>query len=726
MNGAIPALRGYRKQFLYTLNKILFDTDGKYIFYPEGKEDLDISDAKGVLISLHQVKAYSKVLTYSDIKSFIARAIEDLSQNTDLTAELVSFGDFGEELEGVKSGDKKAIIKFTNKLKKSGFNKQQIELVFNKIKWVKVDEYAQYKEIDQFLSNNPLVSGDPKTAFQLLIFWVYLSAENRQLITHNALIEKLHDIGKWITERELHHQEWNVSIKLLETYPFDSLSKKKLQNEIDEGISVNYQHIVSLVDIERPIWLEQIHDSFRNNNLVILHGASGQGKSALAYRYIYNYLPKDWAFQIHALDDRKRALEITTALIGYTQSLQIPIFLYIDVSPQDEGWSELALQLSRLKNIKILVTIREEDWRKASFERASVSFRELLLEFNKTEAEGIYQSYAPQKTQSGVKFLDFEDIWNKFGGKGPLLEFTYLLKKHETLHARLKSQINRIQKDVDLGKRSVAELTLLKLVAVAGAYEAKLDLKKVVDFLELLTPTRTIELLEEEYLLRQSTDSSLLTGLHSIRCKIMSEILLDEVLDPWEATAKLCLSLVDPSDIQQFLLNAFVGHIDSRQFLADKLVTMKWDNWTSFGGAGKALIWLGIRFYVDANKNLFDEVYDLFGDAYWILIDFDLVGMLDEDFSSQLLDLFPDNEEKRKQIESLKSRQKPTNQAFNIFSDWVCKVEPPKDPCKNNSDFKLAGQLAYWTAHIGHQKKLYNSLDLKYYSVSILKNIDIH
>ena len=282
-----------------------------------------------------------------------------------------------------------------------------------------------------------------------------------------------------------------------------------------------------------------------------------------------------------------------------------------------------------------------------------------------------------------------------------------MLKRHETLHARLKSQINHIQQEVGSGKRSAVELSLLKLAAVAGAYEAKLDLKKTIGLLELLTPVRTIELLEEEYLLRQSSDASLLTGLHSIRCKIMSEILLDDALDPWEVTAKLCLPLITPSDIQQFLLNAFVEHVHSRQALIDQLTTITWCNWTSFGGAGKALIWLGIRLYVDKNKTLFDEVYSIYGDAYWILLKFDLVGILEKDTSTELLDLMLDDEEKRQQIESLKSRQLPIEQAFKVFSDWIGKVQPPKTHCKINSDFKAAGQLAYWTAHTGHDKKIY-------------------
>src|SRR5688500_11354193 len=65
--GAINALKGYRAQFVYSLNRILGHHTGEATFRPEGKfEDLDIYDKEGKVIEIIQVKNLSKTLTLSD------------------------------------------------------------------------------------------------------------------------------------------------------------------------------------------------------------------------------------------------------------------------------------------------------------------------------------------------------------------------------------------------------------------------------------------------------------------------------------------------------------------------------------------------------------------------------------------------------------------------------------------------------------------------------------
>ena len=58
---ATGAYRGYRRQALYTLYRILTDNIAK--FQPEGKEDLAIFQDTGQLSEIVQVKSYSHALT---------------------------------------------------------------------------------------------------------------------------------------------------------------------------------------------------------------------------------------------------------------------------------------------------------------------------------------------------------------------------------------------------------------------------------------------------------------------------------------------------------------------------------------------------------------------------------------------------------------------------------------------------------------------------------------
>ena len=68
IQGGIIALRGFRKQFLHSLNRII--TSSCDIFYPEGIEDLDVYDSENHLTELIQVKDYKDSLVTSNLKTF--------------------------------------------------------------------------------------------------------------------------------------------------------------------------------------------------------------------------------------------------------------------------------------------------------------------------------------------------------------------------------------------------------------------------------------------------------------------------------------------------------------------------------------------------------------------------------------------------------------------------------------------------------------------------------
>lgn len=64
---ATPAYRGYRRQALYVLYRILAASDGDLVFQPEGEEDLSVYEGKN-LIEIVQVKSYGNNLILSDFK----------------------------------------------------------------------------------------------------------------------------------------------------------------------------------------------------------------------------------------------------------------------------------------------------------------------------------------------------------------------------------------------------------------------------------------------------------------------------------------------------------------------------------------------------------------------------------------------------------------------------------------------------------------------------------
>ena len=154
----------------------------------------------------------------------------------------------------------------------------------------------------------------------------------------------------------------------------------------------------------------------------------------------------------------------------------------------------------------MLVTIREEDWKRSNISGAEFVFLPIDLEFDRAEAEQVYTSLTAKVAPANV--LTFEEAWTKFGEAGPLMEFIYLVTQGTSLHERLKQQVANLEKDVRQGHLTAAELNLLRLVSIGSAFEARLQLVSLTGYLELAAPGATLGLFEREYLLRVSDDGS--------------------------------------------------------------------------------------------------------------------------------------------------------------------------------------------------------------------------
>jgi hypothetical protein len=87
--------------------------------------------------------------------------------------------------------------------------------------------------------------------------------------------------------------------------------------------------------------MAEIAQGFQNTNVVIIHAASGQGKSTLAYRHLHDMYPNKWRFSIKRVQDVQHALQIALALSGFAEAVEVPIAVYLDVHPRDTEWTEL-------------------------------------------------------------------------------------------------------------------------------------------------------------------------------------------------------------------------------------------------------------------------------------------------------------------------------------------------------------------------------------------------
>jgi len=173
--GGIPALRGFRKQFLHTLHRII-DSETEVI-YPETLEDFAVYDSSGYLIEIVQVKDHKAPLTFSELNTLFQRAAQVVRDHPKVRIILASYGKLGPELNKCIGADE-ATLKKNKKCSTPGMLN-----VFQRLSYMPLKEENEFNSIRDFLAKFPMTIGDWQTAFDLLMQDLYRGAEKGKAYT---------------------------------------------------------------------------------------------------------------------------------------------------------------------------------------------------------------------------------------------------------------------------------------------------------------------------------------------------------------------------------------------------------------------------------------------------------------------------------------------------------------------------------------------------------------
>uniref|UniRef100_I2Q6I8 Uncharacterized protein n=1 Tax=Desulfovibrio sp. U5L TaxID=596152 RepID=I2Q6I8_9BACT len=725
-SGAKAALQGYRLQALYTVSEILASSDPNIIFHPEGKEDLDIY-LDGKLIRSIQIKSHSSPLSYSDFnpsrpESFFRRALTTLF-STNSTVEVVSFGSIGPGLVSLSRNSLSENEQLKGKFISDGYLEHEFELIAENIKWILADETTVTEAVFDFLKGS-MTGGNPEAAFDLLSYWIYKIAENSEKISRSEIISKITNIGKYLAERHAHQEEWFTSIVPIEDKEYLSDDVDALVSEYYEGISTRYDHISAGCDIERIPLLEEINKAFeKGNKVVIIHGSSGQGKTTLAYRYLHDYIPQAWRFAIRYIDDRLHASKIALALSGHLDVIEAPVYIYIDVHPSENNWHDLIKDIIKAKNLRVIVSIRQEDFARSNVSKFEIGFPYLVgIEFSQKEAFDIFSVLSVKRI--GFSYPSFEEAWKRFGEKGSLLEFVYFLTKNELLKDRLHGQIMRLREEVRLGVLSIDELNLLRICSIATAYEAKIDIRSLCKEINILEPTSTLLRFEKEYLLKSTEDKKYITSIHPIRSDILVSELCDETFNLWCDGAEIALRHIPEIDLESFLLYSFSRHLYESEVVLSSITRKKFSSLVGLAGVTRALLWLGIREYVSANHSIIAESQKIFGRSWWLALKFDIANILDE--SDDVFSIIAkDRPELYAEVVRIREKQMPAGDIYkNIRKELELVQEDISEP-ETVEEWKDFSELVFWFDKLNlFDNFMYRSLDGLNYDFA-LQNLSV-
>ncbi len=607
---ASSTYRGYRKQALYVLWRLLTDPEANSRSYrPEGDEDLAVFAGSGDLLQVVQVKDYSAPLALSDFKpespdGFFARMAVRRRVHPNCEVSIASFGPIGPELEGAiraPGSDRNSVAKklsSKNTTLTVGESETLLSALGGRVsRPVETDLYN-----DVLASLSPTMAGvHGDTAIELLLFSIFDASENRRTVTRTTLLQQLERIGAYLAALRDHSTEWNVTVGPLRDEELDPAERDRLRESYRRGVQASWRHILAGADCARPSRLAEVHAKLNTHSAVVIRGASGQGKSSIAFRYMREYCADGLRFEVRFIEGRTHAIRIANALRDHIRALRLPAVVLLDLSPFDSGWMELVQELANA-GIKVLVTVREEDFHRAGLLTADMSVAEVALDaLTREEAEELYRAL---QSALPTTHLDFADVWTRFAAHdaGPLLEFTHIVTEGETLSSKVAQQVARLQNEVSAG-RGVGigdrHLHLLALAAVANAAECRVLLQPLSSLVGVDILARPTAMLEDEYFARVTTTGSpaAIAPLHAVRSQAIVDALLQDCPERWPELAAECLPLIVDADLERFLLAAFSRRPVSSIGLLEALQGLRPRTWTHAGGIARAIIWVGLNRY---------------------------------------------------------------------------------------------------------------------------------
>ncbi|MFA7117054.1 MAG: hypothetical protein WC140_07500 [Bacteroidales bacterium] len=699
--GAISALKGYRVQFLYTLYRILTYNESEFIFQPEGIfEDLDIQNQENDIVEIVQVKHLGERLTLSDIittkkeKPFLKRAIDAYNGGNSPIVKLVSFGEINDEVKNLTNSTySQGLIKKLNKL---GLKNKEIELIKRHFKYEIVSEQEIRKAILSSLEKWGFLA-DFEITLDLLIYWIYYSAEKQLSILPTDFKIQFDKICKFQRERASFNKTFNSLIQPLD----NNLQEENIDHlklDFYKGISATYKHILADVDVVRIDKLNLLQKEFKDSNIVFIHGASGQGKSTLAYRFLKENCVGTTVYELKHLPENLTIIyDVINSLEGISKGIRFPITIYIDVEPGNKEWINVLRELASKKDFNFLVTIREEDWNSIEV-GDKFDFSEIELTFEQEEAELIYN--ALDNYNKDLKFINFDNAWDYFGGKGPLLEFVYLITQNESLSAKLNSQINNIRNDSsDLGKE---KMRLLRYIVLADSYGSKVKLKELNQYLQLKNEIFfLINLLQKEYLLKISGDKSHIIGLHPVRSKIIKGLLFDDEIYKESDFALDALSFISDNTALVFLRNAFKYSGLLPEILIERLKYFEPKSWQMYLLIFKGLLWKGIADYTKKNNSVLNQIYTDYGNGWKIVVNFDFASIIEGGSIMENSDIF--TEEQRQYAKSMNQKFSDKNEVFLYCLNWLHNLKAINIIPQGKHEWDSFGLFLFWLNHFNNK-----------------------
>lgn len=309
------------------------------------------------------------------------------------------------------------------------------------------------------------------------------------------------------------------------------------------GVDAQASHVASGLVVERTELRAAVLEGLESRRNVLIHGASGSGKSAVLWEAAYASRHAVRWFQVRRLPPGAIASLVHLAR-SRRATADAPVGFIIDDVGRgfSEGWTALTAEVNRTPGLLLLASVREEDRYPLVDNRRAAQVK---VQGDDTLAERVWREL---RDRGQTAWQGWREPWALAAGH--LLEYTHVLTQghrlSETLHAQIAARIN------DATRHD--ELDVLRMVACVNAAGCGAEVSELPRVLSKPATTVSLALtrLKDEHLIQDAHDGRMV-GLHELRSAELLRLSHEFPPPLLSTTAATAVWLVPASEISRFL-----------------------------------------------------------------------------------------------------------------------------------------------------------------------------
>jgi hypothetical protein len=411
-------------------------------------------------------------------------------------------------------------------------------------------------------------------------------------------------IDKQTLERErLHVQDWislggeNPAVRDRVILPVRLAAEPDTADYYD-GKQARFGHILADLDVPRPTWQQAIETVLGQAKVCVIKASSGQGKSTLLYRYARDHFSPDAIYRLRLCAREEQVGQVADYLRNRL-SLGVPLLVLVDnLSYGTRLWYQVAEEMAGA-NVRFLVTAREEDWARYGPGASALTLRFVEPQLSLAEAREMFRRFQ-EWGRVAPNISSAEWAYEQVADHRLLLEFVYLITKGQMLTDRVEEQVKRLEASGE----DPAKLTVLRLVATAQVYGARVPLQALLEHVTFThDPQATLRALLGEYLIFSDGEYE---GLHPVRSRYLMQCL--HQLVPVSQTVSHLIQMLDETNLTSLVTNVFADtSLPLDQLLPHVVARGQGMSLRGVNALAEALFLASEAAYFNAHQALFDQ-----------------------------------------------------------------------------------------------------------------------